>query len=158
MQNQLLTASSMVARQPCIDDKPYLSLPFPPSSENFSVFRELRHIPHHYPKSESNYLRVNKNIRKNWKTHQFQPPMLPTLLALKGLSWCSSWHSHRWLSWTCYLHLLQKFLQDLEVQTLKHDQVPKKLAIVICALGKSLPKSSKKGALKKATGSNICSC
>ena len=40
-----LTASSMVARQPCIEDKPYLSLSFSPSSENLSVLGELRYIP-----------------------------------------------------------------------------------------------------------------
>ena len=41
----ILTASSMVARQPCMDDKPYLSLSFSPSSENFSVLGVLRYIP-----------------------------------------------------------------------------------------------------------------
>ena len=38
-------ASSMVARHPCMDDEPYLTLPFSPSSDNFSVFGVLRYIP-----------------------------------------------------------------------------------------------------------------
>uniref|UniRef100_A0A2P2LFK4 Uncharacterized protein MANES_03G007900 n=1 Tax=Rhizophora mucronata TaxID=61149 RepID=A0A2P2LFK4_RHIMU len=35
----------MVARQPCMDDIPNLTLSFSPSSENFSVLGELRYIP-----------------------------------------------------------------------------------------------------------------
>lgn len=41
----LLTASSMVARHPCIDENPYRSLPFSPSSDTFSVLGVLRYIP-----------------------------------------------------------------------------------------------------------------
>ena len=40
-----LTASSMVARHPCIEERPYRSLSFSPSSEAFSVLGELRYIP-----------------------------------------------------------------------------------------------------------------
>lgn len=40
-----LTASSMVARQPCIDDKPYFSFSFSPSSDNLSVLGELKYVP-----------------------------------------------------------------------------------------------------------------
>lgn len=43
--NKVLTASSIVARQPCIDDTPYRRLSFSPSSENFSVLGVLRYTP-----------------------------------------------------------------------------------------------------------------
>lgn len=42
---RLLTASSIDARHPCMDDKPYKRRSFPPSSENFSVLGVLRYIP-----------------------------------------------------------------------------------------------------------------
>lgn len=43
--NEILTASSIVDRHPCMDETPNLSLSSSPSSEAFSVFGVLRYTP-----------------------------------------------------------------------------------------------------------------
>ena len=58
-----LTASSMVARQPCIEDKPYLTLSFSPSSDNLSVLGELRYVPISFCQEVKDW--TNQNITRS---------------------------------------------------------------------------------------------